>query len=458
MSKLKIYDDSVNYTATIVKLHALQDVPGLDNLKKVVVFGNDCLIGKDTDLTQDFVYFPAECKLSEQFCRVNNLYRHETLNKDITQKGFFDDSGRVKSLKFKGVTSTCFVIPTEAIYNVVGSGWKMEIGDEFNCIGDIEICKKYKVVNQHSTGTKESKHNKALKRFDKLVPNQFRFHLDTSPLAKNLHVFSPEDIISITVKYHGTSAVFSNVLINKQLKWYEKLAKKVGLNIVDKVYDNLYASRSVIKNSYINLEATLGFYNEDIWGTVNKELSGKIEEGITLYTEIVGYLESGKMIQKGYDYGCDPHIVGETPNKGGHRNLVYRITYTKPNGEVIEFSWNQIKDYCKKYQLETVKELHFGKALGIALYLDEVESGTLDNWRDKFLETLQSSWNMEQDCPYCINKVPFEGIVCRLDGKESFSAYKLKAKAFVLRESKELDSGETNIEDNQIVENESTNN
>src|SRR6185437_2564248 len=111
-------------------------------------------------------------------------------------------------------------------------------------------------------------------------------------------------IIVITDKFHGTSAVFSNVLINKQLTWYEKLAKKIGLKIVDKVYDNLYSSRSVLKNQYITKDADLGYYKEDIWSTINSKLKGKIEEGITLYGEIVGYLESGKAIQGGYDYGC----------------------------------------------------------------------------------------------------------------------------------------------------------
>lgn len=88
MSKLKIYEDSKNYTCTVVKLHSLQDVPGLDNLKSTTVFGNQCLVSKDTNLDESYLYFPAETKLSEEFCRENNLYRDENLNKDITKKGF----------------------------------------------------------------------------------------------------------------------------------------------------------------------------------------------------------------------------------------------------------------------------------------------------------------------------------------------------------------------------------
>jgi hypothetical protein len=39
-----------------------------------------------------------------------------------------------------------------------------------------------------------------------------------------------------------------------------------------------------------------------------------------------------------------------------------------------------------------------------------------------------------------------EGIVLRIDGKQTFSAYKLKSKNFIEGETKELDKGEINIE------------
>src|SRR6185437_15390919 len=138
--KLKVYEDSKNYTCTVVKLNSLQDVQGLDNLKSTTVFGNQCLVSKDTNLEDLYLYFPAETKLSEQFCRENNLYRHENLNKDENEKGFFEDSGRVKTLKFKGVISTCFIIPLSALYKVIGTSFILFEGNEFNSISDIEIC------------------------------------------------------------------------------------------------------------------------------------------------------------------------------------------------------------------------------------------------------------------------------------------------------------------------------
>lgn len=246
--------------------------------------------------------------------------------------------------------------------------------------------------------------------------------------------------IVITDKWHGTSTVHSNVLVNKELDWKEKIAKWFKINVVDKVYDNLYSSRSVLKNQYINKEQKEGgYYSEDIWGIVNKELEGKIEQGITIYGEIVGYLPSGKMIQKNYDYGCN--VGGNTePNTFAtpeHKFLVYRITYTKPDGNHIELSWQQIKDYCAKYSLETVKELYFGQC-GL--------DGQDEVARENFLLELQNQ-HLEQKCTHCKNDVWAEGICVRIDGKQSYQTFKLKSKNFLEQETKDLDKGEVSLEE-----------
>lgn len=455
--KLTIREDSKNYTCTVVKLPVKQKVEGLDNLVKVTVFGNDVLTKKDADESQLYLFFPAECQLAPNYIYYNNEYRNNTENKDQSQKGYFEQNCRVKAIKFKGVISTGYLAPVSTLSWLLGDKTinSFKEGDEFTDIDRVNICKKYVIKHIQTPGTKESRYNKKLKRFDKLVPNQFRFHTDTSQLARNLHVFHPEDIIVITDKWHGTSAVFANLLIKKELKWYERLAIKLGIPVNDLQYDDLYSSRSVIKNRYINKEATAGFYGEDIWAVVHNEIKSKIEPGISLYGEIVGFLPSGKHIQKGYDYGCSkPYdtgngIIHDTPDKE-HKFMVYRITYTKPDGNVIEFSWQQIKNYCQKYQLEHVKELYFGSLfqflpslLGrLGIKYDERD------WSEKLFEGLSLHY-LEKDCKWCINKVPAEGICVRRDGLESYSTYKLKSKRFLERETKELDRGEVNIEEEQ---------
>jgi hypothetical protein len=77
--------------------------------------------------------------------------------------------------------------------------------------------------------------------------------------------------------------------------------------------------------------------------------------------------------------------------------------------------------------------------------LDEVFD---QDWKDSFMKKLQEKVEYMGNSMYCVNKVPAEGIVVRIDGKTSYNAFKVKAKAFLKKESDDLDKGETNIEDN----------
>ena len=72
---------------------------------------------------------------------------------------------------------------------------------------------------------------------------------------------------------------------------------------------------------------------------------------------------------------------------------------------------------------------------------------TRENWEEKFLATLKEKYN-DKDCYICNNKVPEEGCVIRIEGLD-FEAYKQKSNRFYERETKLLDKGEVNLEDNQ---------
>lgn len=76
------------------------------------------------------------------------------------------------------------------------------------------------------------------------------------------------------------------------------------------------------------------------------------------------------------------------------------------------------------------------------------ELDILDYWNKHFLEKLadEPRFYMERNSPSCDNKVPHEGIVIKVENMKS-EAFKLKCFKFLDKEGKELDKGETNIED-----------
>ena len=117
------------------------------------------------------------------------------------------------------------------------------------------------------------------------------------------------------------------------------LSKKVVPNYKIE-YGDVYSSRGVIKNQYINEKVTTGFYGTDVWGDINEIIKPYIEKGMTVYGEICGYLTgSNKMIQKGYDYGCK---IGE------NFFMPYRITTTNEDSTKREWEVSEVYDWTVK--------------------------------------------------------------------------------------------------------------
>ena len=134
-----------------------------------------------------------------------------------------------------------------------------------------------------------------------------------------------------------------------------------------------------------------------------------------------------KPIQRDYDYGL---------KSGEYKFLIYRITETSSNGDVTEYSWDEIKDFCTEHNLEHVPELY---------------SGTIKDWMsinsnldESFLDALKRVF-LEKNCSYCTKNVPSEGICIRNESGNKI-AYKLKSRAFLLKETAELDKGGEVIE------------
>jgi hypothetical protein len=397
------------------------------------------------------------------------LYRKSELNIDNKKKGYFEENGRIRCVKFRGhkseglympLKSIDFIIPLVNNNDIITSfATKLNfsnseglIGLEFDELLGIPICNKYIIKQQRTPGTPGTKKNRTKKWKSKLIDNQFRFHQDTSMLYKNLHRINPNSLISITYKLHGTSGISSYILCKRHISIREKIGSffhNVYTNITTlgkqkfvletTEYDYIYSSRKVIKNEELNSNAQ-HYYNEDIWGIANKELESFLQKGMTLYYEIVGFLPNGGAIQKDYDYGCES-------NK--HTIYIYRITQTNVDGKVFEFSAKQVQDWCKKNGLNPVPELYYGTAENLYWQLNKkyklFDNSFPENWQERFLDLIKTEYN-EKDCYMCSNKVPEEGCVVRIEGLD-FEAYKAKSNRFYERETKFLDKGESNIED-----------
>lgn len=428
---------NINYCATVVKIEKLIPLGNCDNVLHALIFGNLVIVTKKTKVGEIGIFFPIETQLSKEFLFENNLYRDPTLNKESTKKGFFEINGRVKCVKFRGNNSEGFYIPINCVDEFLNPEDSLNVGDEFDELNGVKICQKYIPKNTKVSGTPGKKKSKKAARIkSKLIDNQFRFHDDTGILYKNLHRIYPDSLISITYKLHGTSGISSKILCKKKLSLKNRILKKLGVDIVDTHYDYIYSSRKVIKNEELNPNAN-HYYGVDIWSLAHEQLKPYLQDGMTFYYEIVGYLPSGSLIQKDYDYGA---------NENEAHVYIYRITYTNPSGKVFEFSAKQVQNFCVENGLNAVPELYYGTANSFTgiMPINEDKEPDLEKWRNHFLGALKTEYN-DKDCYMCSNKVPEEGCVVRIENN-SFEAYKVKSNRFYLQESSLLDQSYEDIE------------
>ena len=422
-------DANINYLCKIIKIKNLVKHPNADRLQTTSIDFNNVIVGADTKEGDVCAYFPIEAQINKELLSSINSFRKKELNKDKEAVGFFEDKGRVRAVKLRGERSMGVVFPLEQLEKFTGKDLKDYVGQEFDTIGDILICKKY-VVPVRGGSLSGGKNGKIVKRISRLVDLQFRFHIDTENLRKNAYKIKQDDVIDISYKVHGSSFIVSNVLVKRKLNLFEKIFRKFGVNIEDKEYDVLWASRRVVKNQFETAKKN-DFYGYDIWGEIANEIKEFIPKGYTVYGEVCGYTNDGGYIQKLYDYNCAP---------GKHRIFVYRITFTNTDGQVFNLSTMQMREFCVKMGLECVPLFFYGKAKDV---FPEIKEG--EHWHEEFIKKLEEKYT-DKDCYICANKVSEEGIVLRKEKFDEFEAYKLKGFAFLENESKQLDSGEVDIE------------
>ena len=422
-----------NYLAKIVELKSLRKHENADRLQVVSIDFQNVITGLDAKDGDIYVYFPVECAINKDFLSSTNSFREKTLNKDSEKTGFFEENCRVKAMRLRGEKSMGYIVPASEVISFTGINILENVGQEFDMIGDIQMCKKYITKNTRQEGSGNKLKQGKKPKESRLIEGQVHLHIDTHNFRKNAHKINPNDLISVTYKTHGTSGWCSQVLTKKKLGWVQKIAKFLKINVIDTEYSLIYGSRKVIKNSDMGSDEKNHFYNTDIWKDVVDafNLKNNLPKGFSLYYEILGYTPEGVEIQKGYDYGC---------NVGEFKVEVYRITQTTPDGLVTELTYPQIVDFCERLGMKPSHLFFYGYAKD--MYLLDYDQ----HWNENFLKKLEEDFN-EKDCFMCNNKVPEEGIVIRKENLFECDSYKLKSFEFLGMESKQLDSGEENIED-----------
>lgn len=451
MNLIKDKNYDINYLAKVIMIDAFTQHPNpkCTKLKLAKVDAYSIIVGLDEKPGLK-IYFPVLSRINPNLLAYANLYQDSELNNDVNKKGFFSSNGRVKAIKLQQYPSEGFLMDYKVLQDFVESVTAkklplVESGTEFDSVQEGEktfwICKKYVNNVPKEVTVKHNKKQKLVKKFNRVIDSQFRFHYDTVLIRNSPYSINKDDIIHLSSKWHGTSGISAYVLCKHQLTWKEKIAKFLTGYEFNK-YEHLYASRKVIKNKTI---ANSGFYGaEDGREDADKILQPIMTKGMTIYYELVGFAKNGTYWQKDYDYGCTRPIDGYVC---GHnfKILVYRITLTNIDGIVHEFSTQDVQNYVHKWNIEgviPVRQFYYGKARDLYPELE-----TSENWSLDFINKLADDkrFDMELDSPDCLAKVPAEGIVIKKESSMP-QAWKLKSFRFLGIEQQRADAGEIDNE------------
>ena len=450
---------SAEYCCTIVKIGALNPIEGSDFLATTEINGRTIVVRKDQVNEGDVMFYASnESQIDAEFLRANSLFEDRTMNADQEHKGYFNKYGRVRMVRLRGVLSMGYIFSLEELerydhIDITQSELEHFVGEDFDEVNGKLFIKAFvppMACNGHgSRGAGE----KPIKRVNRMIAGELRFHYDTAPLERNPEKLQPFDTVAISVKYHGTSLIISNIRVKVPIfgGWYARKFNRLPkwLRFMRKGYDTIYSSRKIIQNPFVDYDTEFKVKSEyDEWYSI---LNGCIPRNITIYGEIVGYKPSGKAIQKHFDYGC---------RQGESALMIYRVKY-RDKYTSREFSVNEVVDFTLdlRDRLEATKGAEVASRL-IALpvlfhgsladfYPDIPKDG---NWGANVLERLKTEkkFGMEQNEPLCKNKVPREGIVVRIDGDCIAEAFKLKCLKFLGKEAEMIDKGEIDPDDDMV--------
>lgn len=450
-----------NYLATIIQIDNIKDHPNAERLQVVSIFGGDVVIAKNQfQIGDTAIYFPVESCISQKFLSWANLLDKAEQNADGKTKGFFGSNGRVRAIKLREIPSQGFLFKVSKLAEYYGVNQSIfKLGESFDTVKDDLLVKKYIAVagkvgvpntpkkrvpkwleasirvfplpiRKHLYNSINYFYDGSRNGISKLiVDGQWHLHYKTEQLGKNIFKINPEDYIVVSSKWHGTSAVYGNILCKKPFNIFRSIGKKIGLNILETENRFVYSSRSVLKNRRD------GKFTDDVWGIIAERLNGKIPKNFTIYGEIVGYSSTNKMVQKNYDYGV---------KQGECDFFIYRMTENTYNG-VRECSWDEIEAFCVEKELKHVPVYYMGVAESMFDIPNYGDDENKRNWREQFLQALKEKY-LDKKCEFNPKQIN-EGIVIRNESDPNKTALKYKSPLFIIGEGKLRDENYQDMEE-----------
>ena len=265
------------YCCTIVKIGALNPIEGSDFLATTEINGRTIVVRKDQVNEGDVMFYASnESQIDAEFLRANSLFEDRTMNADQERKGYFNKYGRVRMVKLRGVLSMGYIFSLEELerydhIDITQSELEHFVGVDFDEVNGKLFIKAFvppMACNGHGS---RGAGGKPIKRVNRMIAGELRFHYDTNQLERNPEKLQPFDTVAISVKLHG--CVERNTIVNTKeygdMTIGEIVDKRIDCHI--KAYDT---ERNV--NVYVPIDNHYLMKNDGEWYEIELEDGRKI--------------------------------------------------------------------------------------------------------------------------------------------------------------------------------------
>lgn len=386
------------YNVYVCKVKNIRPAENADRLNACEVFGITTIVDKSVNENDLYIYFPTDGQISEEYGKANDLFRRKNENGNDAG-GFIDPVKRnIGAIRLRGNRSEGLLMPLSSLSSF-GDISTLKEGDIVSTFNGHVIAEKYIPRGKNKSAvevTRGTRDTKSAKKHRIKYPF-FAEHIDTPQLRFNMDMFKPGDIICLTEKVHGTSSrnAYQTTIIGEKgffltkliahSNWLPKKWRVSAQSHLTPKTEMRYligTRRTVLTNN-----STGGYYgNDDFRRAWGERFKGKLLPNEECFGEIAGFYKDNyggavpimsrgdntktkdKQFIKQYgktttfSYGCTEtgyytHGDGTHEERPLNRYFVYRMTYTTPEGVVIEYPWDLVKRRAEEMGFETVPEL-----------------------------------------------------------------------------------------------------
>ena len=316
------------YKVPLTEIVEIKEHFNADALEVAIVYGFQVIVKKGEFKAGDrIIYIPVESVISPELDA--HLFPEGSKIKLHKRK--------IKQIRIRKLASQGMVLKLEDVQAVYGfTPDKLEK----------DYKEKIKIVKYEPEAPKFQSAGGTNKKRDRPLENSaFQKYNGLTNIKWCPFMFKEGEFVVYQEKIHGTNSragklpFAANTLIKKIKKFFGLTPK----------FEFCYGSNNV---QLQQRKGYTGFYGEDVYGRVFKELDveSKLEDNETVYGEIYG-----EGIQKNYDYGL----------KGEQKFILFDVKIKRADGTQYWLDPDVVKVFAKERGFDVVPELYRGPFLGL---------------------------------------------------------------------------------------------